>query len=68
VVDSKFKHDDRNLLRMTKESMDMIPRVFRTDGLQAYKDAFKKEQGAVKKRSLIHIVIFCQIETKTTTR
>lgn len=55
VADSKFKHDARNLLRMGKESMNTKPRVFITDGLQAYNDAFKKEYGAVKKGSSIHI-------------
>ena len=55
VADSKFKHDARNLLRMAKESMQTKPRVFVTDGLQAYRDAFKKEYGAVKKGSPIHI-------------
>ena len=55
VADSKYKHDARNLLRMAKESMNMTPRVFITDGLQAYRDAFKKEYGAVKKGSPIHI-------------
>ena len=55
VADSKFKHDARNLLRMAKESMQTKPRVFVTDGLQAYRDAFKKEYGAVPKGSPIHI-------------
>jgi transposase-like protein len=55
VADSKFKHDARNLLRMAKEKMETKPRVFVTDGLQAYRDAFKKEYGAVKKGSPIHI-------------
>ena len=55
VADSKFKHDARNLLRMAKESMQTKPRVFVTDGLQAYRDAFKKEYGAVEKGSPIHI-------------
>ena len=55
VADSKFKHDARNLLNMAKESMQVTPRVFITDGLQAYRDAFKKEYGAVKKGSPIHI-------------
>ncbi len=55
VADSKFKHDARNLLRMGKEFMQVKPRVFITDGLQAYNDAFKKEYGAVKKGSPIHI-------------
>lgn len=55
VADSKFKHDARNLLRMGKEKMQTRPNVFVTDGLSAYNDAFKKEYGAVKKGSPIHI-------------
>ena len=46
VADSKFKHDARNLLRKGKEAMQTKPRVFITDGLMAYHDAFKKEYGA----------------------
>jgi putative transposase len=55
VADSKFKHDARNLLRMGKEKMQTKPNVFVTDGLSAYNDAFKKEYGAVKKGSPIHV-------------
>ena len=55
VADSKFKHDARSLLKMAKDSMEMTPKVFVTDGLPAYGDAFKKEYGAVKKGSPIHI-------------
>ena len=55
VADSKFKHDARNLLRMGKEKMQTKPNVFVTDGLGAYNDAFKKEYGAVKKGSPIHV-------------
>jgi len=55
VADSKFKHDARNLLRMGKEKMQTKPNVFVTDGLFAYNDAFKKEYGAVKKGSPIHV-------------
>ena len=40
---------------MAKEKMETKPKVFVTDGLQAYRDAFKKEYGAVKKGSPIHI-------------
>ena len=35
--------------------METKSRVFITAGLQAYVDAFKKEYGAVKKGSPIHI-------------
>ena len=55
VADSKFKHDARNLLRMGKELMQAVPRVFVTDGLPAYHDAFQKEYGGVRKGSPIHI-------------
>jgi transposase-like protein len=55
VADSKFKHDARNLLRMGKEITQKKPRVFVTDGLPAYHDAFQKEYGGVKKGSAIHI-------------
>jgi transposase-like protein len=36
-------------------AMQTKPNVFVTDGLSAYNDAFKKEYGAVKKGSPIHI-------------
>ena len=55
VADSKFKHDARNLLRIGKEAMQVKPRVFITDGLPVYHDAFQKEYGGVKKGSAIHI-------------
>jgi len=55
VADSKFKHDARNLLRMGKEATQKKPRVFITDGLPAYHDAFQKEYGGIKKGSAIHI-------------
>ncbi len=47
--------DTARCLKMAKDSMQMTPRVFVTDGLQAYNDAFKKEYGAVKKGSPIHV-------------
>ena len=43
VADSKFKHDARNLLRLGKEATQTKPKVFVTDGLGAYHDAFQKE-------------------------
>ncbi|MFB5620435.1 MAG: transposase, partial [Nitrosopumilus sp.] len=55
VADSKFKHDARSLLRMGKEAMQIKPKVFVTDGLPAYHDAFKKEYGGVRRESAIHI-------------
>jgi len=55
VADTKYRHDARNLLRMGKETAKIKPRVFVTDGLPAYHDAFKKEYGAVKKGSAVHI-------------
>jgi len=55
-------------LRIGKEVMQIKPRVFVTDGLQAYKDAFKKEYGAVKKGSPIHIRHISLHGDETTTR
>jgi len=55
VADSKFKHDARGLLQKGKEVTQKKPRVFITDGLPAYHDAFQKEYGGVKKGSAIHI-------------
>jgi transposase-like protein len=40
---------------MGKEAMQTKPKVFVTDGLPAYHEAFKKEYGAVPKGSPIHI-------------
>lgn len=55
VADSKFKHDARNLLRMGKEKTQMKPKIFVTDGLPAYHDAFKKEFWINDKSTAIHI-------------
>ena len=55
VADSKFKHDARGLLKKGKEVAQKKPRVFITDGLPAYHDAFQKEYGGVRKGSPIHI-------------
>ena len=43
VADSKFKHDAQSLLKMGKTVTKKTPSVFVTDGLPAYRDAFKKE-------------------------
>ena len=43
VADTKFKHDARNLLKMSKELMGKKPLTFITDGLFAYKEAYKRE-------------------------
>jgi transposase-like protein len=43
VANSKFKHDAQNLLKKGKQLTKKIPSVFVTDGLPAYRDAFKKE-------------------------
>ncbi|MEM3170735.1 MAG: IS6 family transposase [Candidatus Nitrosotenuis sp.] len=56
VADTKFKHDARNLLRMGKEIAGKTPKVFITDGLQSYNDAFKKEFWTLKKEGRpVHI-------------
>jgi transposase-like protein len=43
VADTKFQHDARNLLRMSKELMGKKPLTFITDGLFAYNVAYTKE-------------------------
>jgi transposase-like protein len=43
VADTKFKHDARNLLKMSKKLMGKKPMTFITDGLPSYNDAYKGE-------------------------
>lgn len=43
VAETKYQHDARNLLRMSKELMDKKPLTFITDGLASYNEAFKRE-------------------------
>ena len=43
VADTKFKHDARNLLAMSKRLMGKKPMTFITDGLPSYNDAYKGE-------------------------
>ena len=49
VADSKYKHDARNLFRKGKEVMGKSPKKIITDGLPAYRDAYKKEFWTMKK-------------------
>ena len=42
VADSKFKHNAESLLRMGKKAAGKTPSVLVTDGLPAYRDAFRK--------------------------
>ena len=48
VANSKFKHDARTLLKMGKERTGKTPKIFVTDGLPDYNDAFKKEFWTLK--------------------
>lgn len=43
VADTKYRHDARNIFRKGKELMGKKPRTIITDGLPAYRDAYKKE-------------------------
>jgi putative transposase len=43
VAETKFTHNARSLLKMSKALMGKQPTVFITDGLPAYHDAYKKE-------------------------
>jgi len=55
VANSKFKHNARTLLKMGKERTGKIPKVFVTDGLPAYNDAFKKEFWTRKNPRTKHV-------------
>jgi putative transposase len=55
VADTKYKHDARNLLRMSKELMGKKPAVFVTDGLASYHDAYKREFFTMKNPRTKHI-------------
>lgn len=55
VADTKFKHDARNLLRMSKELMGKKPMTFITDGLPAYNEAYRKEFWTLRKPRTEHI-------------
>jgi putative transposase len=55
VAETKFKHDARNLLAMSKRLMGKKPLTFITDGLPAYNDAYKKEFWTLKGPRTEHI-------------
>ena len=55
VADSKYTHDAQNLLASGKALAGKKPRVFITDGLHAYEDAFRKEYRTLKEPRSIHI-------------
>jgi len=58
VADTKYKHDARNLLRMSKEAMGKKPTTFITDGLDSYHIAYMKEywsQNNPKTKHIQHI-------------
>jgi putative transposase len=55
VADTKYKHDARSLLKMSKELMGKKPEIFVTDGLQSYPDAYKKEFWTLKGPRTEHV-------------
>ena len=55
VADTKFKHDARNLLKMSKELMGKKPMKFITDGLYSYNEAYKKEFRTLKGPRTEHV-------------
>ncbi len=55
VAETKYKHDARTLLQMGKKLMGKTPVLFITDGLPAYRDAFKREYFTMKKPQPIHV-------------
>lgn len=55
VAETKYKHDARNLLRISKALMGKKPTSFITDGLPAYNDAYKKEFWTLKGPRTEHV-------------
>jgi len=56
VADSKDRHDASGLLRMGKKITETKPKVFITDGLQSYHDAYQKELWEINRQTRpIHI-------------
>jgi transposase-like protein len=55
VGDTKYKHDARSLLRMSKELMGKKPAILVTDGLPSYHIAYKKEYYTKKYPRTQHV-------------
>ena len=56
VADRKEGHDARGLLQKSKQVTQTKPKVFITDGLGSYHEAYKKEFWAIKRRNrTLHI-------------
>ncbi len=51
VAETKFTHDARKLLQMSKQLMGKKPKIFITDGLRTYHDAYFKEFYTMKKET-----------------
>jgi transposase-like protein len=55
VGETKYTHDARTLLRMSKQLMGKQPKILITDGLMSYHDAYKKEYWTNKDLRTVHI-------------
>jgi transposase-like protein len=55
VAESKYKHDARNLLRVSKEVMGKKPMVLITDGLESYHEAWRKEYYTSAQPRTVHV-------------
>jgi putative transposase len=55
VADTKYKHDARSLLRISKDLMGKKPKTFITDGLKSYGVAYRKEFFTVANPRTKHI-------------
>jgi transposase-like protein len=55
VAETKYTHDARTLLRMSKQLMGKQPKTFITDGLMSYHDAYKKEYWTLKGPRTEHV-------------
>ncbi|MGD6805961.1 MAG: DDE-type integrase/transposase/recombinase [Candidatus Bathyarchaeia archaeon] len=55
VAETKYTHDARNLLRMSKELMGKKPMTFITDGLRIYNEAYRKEYWTLEGPRTKHV-------------
>jgi putative transposase len=55
VAETKFYHDARNLLKMSKDLMGKKPLTFITDGLKSYNEAYRREFFTTRNPRTEHI-------------
>ena len=68
VAETKYSHDARNLLSMSKKLMGKKPMTFITDGLPSYNETYKKEFWTLKGPRIEHVRHITLLEATTTTK